>query len=236
MQYIHTYFSSILPHGESTYNSLFVAVQTALISVGAMSLLTLKSQHHIKAVMSSYQVSTVWQNVFCGLVVWLVSFIVAAFTYILNGCPKIGHVFAPLVYLVLYILVLPIAMNMCQRDVQNLPVNPEEETVITSTVITQLSKTFWVTHIPLFLWLLFEALCGFVFRLVSINYSYVEIMFFYVYFSHTCVNALAICKGSCVFRKLLYGRLFRCWYRPGAQQNVLMKETRPSDVAAHTPP
>ena len=236
MQYIHTYFSSILPHGEYTYNSLFVAVQTALISVDATSLLTLKSRHHIKALISSYQLSTVWQNVFCGLTVWLVSISVAVFTYILNGYPKIGHVFAPLVYLLLYILVVPIAMNMFKSDNENIPVNPEEEKVIPSRVIAELSKTFWITHIPFCLWLLFESLCGFAFKLVSINYSYVEIMFFYVYFSHTCLNALALCRGSCVFRKLLFGLLFRCWYKPGAQQNVMMKETRHSDVAAQNPP
>ena len=236
LQYIHTYFTSILPHGESTYSSLFVAVQTVLFSVSAMSLLTLKAQYHVKAPISSYQLSTVWQNTFCGLAVWLVSFSVAAFTYILNGYPKIGHVFAPLVYLLLYVLVLPIAMNMFEPDIENIPVNPEDEKVIPSRVIDELSKIFWITHIPLFLWLLFEALCGFIFKLVSINYSYVEIMFFYVYLSHTCVNALALCRGSCVFRKLLYGRLFRCWYRPGAQQNVMMKETRHSDVAAETLP
>jgi hypothetical protein len=178
----------------------------------------------------------VWQNAFCGLVVWLVSFGVAGFTYVLNGYPKTGHVFAPLVYLLLYILILPIAMNMFEPDVENIPVDPEEEKVIPSRVLAQLSKTFWVTHIPLFLWLLFEAFCGFIFRLVSINYSYVEIMFFYVYFSHTCVNALALCRKSFVFRKHLYERLFRCCYRLGAQQNVMMKETRHSDVATQTPP
>jgi hypothetical protein len=156
----------------------------------------------------------------------------------LNGCPKIGYVFAPLVYLLLYILVLPLAMNMFEPDIENrsMTVNPEEEKLIPSTVIAQLSKTFWITHIPLFLWFLFEALCGFIFRLVSINYSYVEIMFLYVYFSHTCVNALALCRGSCVFRKLLYGRLFRCWYRQGVQQNVMVKETHHSDVVAQILP
>jgi len=236
LQYIHMYFSSILPHGESSYNSIFVAVQTALISVDAMSLLTLKAQHHIKVLLSSYQLSTVWQNAFCGLAVWLVSLSVAVFTYILNGYPKIGHVFAPLIYLLLYILILPIAISMLKPDMENIPVNPEEEKGIPSSVIAKISKTFWVTHIPLFLWLLFEALCGFVFKLVSINYLYIEMMFFYVYFSHTCVNALALCRGSCVFRKLLFGRLFRCWYRPSAQENVMMKETRPSDVAAQTSP
>jgi len=213
-----------------------VAVQTALISVDAISLLTLKAQHHIKVLLSSYQLSTVWQNAFCGLAVWLVSLSVAAFTYILNGYPKIGHVFAPLIYLLLYILILPIAINMLKRDMENIPVNPEEEKGIPSSVIDKLSKTFWVTHIPLFLWLLFEALCGFVFKLVSINYLYIEMMFFYVYFSHTCVKALALCRGSCVFRKLLFWRLFRWWYRPSAQENVMMKETRPSDVAAQTSP
>jgi len=232
MQYIHVYFSSILPHGESTYNSLFVAVQTALISVDAMSLLTLKYQHHIKDLISSYQLSTVWQNAFCALAVWLVSFGVAGFIYVLNDYPKIGHVFAPLVYLLLYILILPIAMNIFEPDMKNIPVDPEEEKVITSRVLPQLSRTFWVTHVPLFLWLLFEAFCGIIFRLLSINYSYVEIMFFYVYFSHTCVNALALCKGSFVFRKFVYGRVFRYCYRPGAQQNVTMKEIRHCDVAA----
>jgi hypothetical protein len=229
LQYIHEYFSSILPHGESSYNSCFVAVQTALISVGAISLLTLKSYHHIKAVISSYQLPTVWQNVFCGLVVWLVSSSVAAFTYILNGYPKIGHVFAPMVYFLLYILILPIAMNMFKPDMENVP---EEEKMILSSVIAKLSKSFWVTHIPLFLWLLLEALCGFAFRLVSINYSYVGIMFFYVYFSHTCVIALALCRGSCVFRKLFLELLFSRWYRPSAQQNVRMKDTGRPDFAA----
>jgi hypothetical protein len=236
LQYIHMYFSSILPRGDSSYNSLFVAVQTALISVDAMSLLTLKAQHHIKNLISSYQISTVWQNAFCGLAVWLVSLSVAAFTYILNGYPKIGHIFAPLIYLLLYILVFPITMNMLKPDMESIPVNPEEEKVITSSVIAKLSKTFWVTHIPLFIWLLLEAICGFVFKLVSINYLYVEIMFFYVYFSHTCVNALALCRGSSVVRKLVFGRLFRCWYRPSVQENVMMKETRTSDVAAQTSP
>jgi hypothetical protein len=225
LQYIHMYFSSILPHGESSHNGFFVAVQTVLISVDAMSLLTLKAQNHIKALLSSYQLSTVWQNAFSGLVVWLVSLSVAAFTYILNGYPKIGHVFAPLIYLLLYILILSIAIKMLKPDMENIPVNPEEEKGIPSSVIAKLSKTFWVTHIPLFLWLLFEALCGFVFKLVSINYLYIEMMFFYVYFSHTCVNALALCRGSCVFRKLLFGRLLRCWYRPSAQENIMLKET-----------
>jgi len=236
LQYIHTYYSSILPHGEYYYNSLFVAVQTALINVSAMSLLTLRAQHHIKALTSSYQLSTVWQNVFCGLAVWLVSFGVASFTYVLNGYPKTGHVFAPLVYLLLYVLIFPIAMNMFKPDFGNIPVNPEEEKMIPPRVIEELSKTFWVTHIPLFLWLLFEVFCGFIFRLVSINYVYVEMMFFYVYFSHTCVNALAVCRGSCVGRELLFGRLFRCRYGPSAQKNVATKDERPSDVAAQTPP
>jgi hypothetical protein len=238
LQYIHMYFSSILPHGESTYNSLLVAVQTALFSVSAMSLLILRAQLHAKAPIPTYRLSTVWQNAFCGLAVWLISFSVAGFTYILNGCPKIGYIFAPLVYLLLYVLVLPIAINMFESDLENtsITLNPEEEKLIPSKVIAQLSKTFWITHMPLFLWLLFEALCGFIFRLVSINYPYVEIMFFYVYFSHTCVNTLALCRGSCVFRKLLYGRLFRCWYRPGVQKNVMMKETRHSDVVAQILP
>jgi hypothetical protein len=217
------YFSTILPHGESSSNSLFMAVQTTFISVGAMSLLTLKAQLHIKDLISSYQLSTVWQNAFCGLAVWLVSFTVATFTYILNGYPKIGYVFPPLVYLLLYVVILPVTMNMIKPEGE---IATEEEKVIPSSVTAELSRIFWLTHIPLFLWLLFEALGGFMFKLVSINYFYVEILFCYVYFSHTCVNALALCTGSCVF-----GRLFRCWYRQSAQQNVMMEETRPSDVA-----
>jgi hypothetical protein len=213
-----------------------VAVQTAVISVDAMSLLTLTAHHHIKDLLSSYQISTVWQNAFCGFVVWLVSLSVAVFTYILNGYPKIGHVCAPLIYVLLYTLVFPVTINMLKPDMENISVDPDEEIVITSSVIAKLSKTFWVTHIPFFLWLLFEALCGFIFRLVSINYLYVQMMFFYVYFAHTCVNALALCRGSCVFRKLLFGRLLRCWYRPSTQENVMMKETRPPDVAAQTSP
>jgi hypothetical protein len=84
---------------------------------------------------------------------------------------------------------------MLRPDTENIPVDPEEEKMILPRVIDELSKTFWVTHAPLFLWLLFEALCGFIFKLVSINYVYVEVMFFYVYFSHTCVNALALSRG-----------------------------------------
>jgi len=236
LQYIHTYFSSILPHGENSCNSFFVAVQTALINVSAMSLLTLRAKHLIKSLTSSYQLSKVWQNVFCGLAVWLVSFGVASFTYVLNGYPKTGHVFAPLVYLMLYILIFPIAMNMFKPDFENIPVNPEEEKMIPPRVIDELSKTFWVTHIPLFLWLFFEVLCGFIFRLVSFNYAYVEMVFFYVYFSHTCFNALAVCRRSCVGREQMFGRLFKCWYGPSAQKNVLMKDERPSDVTAQTPP
>jgi len=235
LQYIHTYYSSILPRFESSHNSLFVAVQTALISVCALSLLTLKAQHRIKALISSYKLSTGWQNAFCGLAVWLVSFVIAAFTYSLNLYPKTGHVFAPLVYTLLYVLILPTAMRMLKPDIENIPVNPEEEKVIPPRVIDELSKTFWVTHIPLFLWLLFEALCGFVFRLVSINYAYVEIMFFYVYFSHTCVNALALGAGRRECRNLRFGCLFRCWYGQTAQQNVTMNDERLSDVAAQTP-
>jgi hypothetical protein len=195
MQYIHTYYSSILPRGDSSYNNLFVAVQTALISVCALSLLTLKVQYRIEAPISSHKLSTGWQNVFCGIAIWLVSIGFAAFTYILNRYPKIGHVFTPLVYLLLYVLMLPIAMRMLRPDTENIPVDPEEEKMILPRVIDELSKTFWVTHAPLFLWLLFEALCGFIFKLVSINYVYVEVMFFYVYFSHTCVNALALSRG-----------------------------------------
>jgi hypothetical protein len=235
LHYIHMYYSSILPRAESSYNSLFVAVQTALISVSAISLLTLKAQHHIKALISSYQLSTGWQNAFCGLAVWLVSFSVAALTYILNGYPNIGHVLGPLVYLLLYILILPIAINMLKPDTENIPDNPEEEKAIPSSVIAKLSKTFWVTHLPLLIWLLFEALCGFIFRLVSINYVYVEMMFFYVYFSHTSVNALVLCREYFVSRKFPFGCLFRCWYRPSAQENVMM-DTRQSHVTAQTPP
>jgi hypothetical protein len=234
LHYIHMYYSSILPREESLHNSLFVAVQTALISVSALSLLTLKAQYHIKALITSYQLSTVWQNAVCGLAVWLVSFSVAAITYMLNGSPKIGYFFAPLVYLLLYMLILPIAMNMFKHDMDNVTVNTEEE-MISSSVIAKLPKAFRVTHIPLFVWLLFESLCGFAFKLYRVNYSYVEIMFFYVYFSHTYFNALTICKGRCVFKKLVFGRLFKCWYRPSEQQNVTM-ESRHSDVVAQTPP
>jgi hypothetical protein len=230
LQYIHMYYSSILPHEQSSNNSLFVAVQTALISVSALSLLTLKAQHHIKALTSSYQLTKVWQNAFCGLAVWLVSFSVAALMYKLNSYPKIGNVFAPLVCLLMYMLILPIAINMFKHDIENVPINTEEG-VIPSSVIAKLPKTFWVTHIPLFIWLLLESLCGFAFKLVSINYSYVEIMFYYLYFSQTCVNALAVCKRSCVFKKRPFGRLFKCWYKPNTQKNVTMKETRYSDVA-----
>jgi hypothetical protein len=224
LQYINMYYSSILPHGESSYNSLFVVIQTALISVSALSLLTLKAQHHIKAAISSYQLSTAWQNVFCGLAVWLVSFSVAAFAYTLNVYPNNGHVFVSFLYLLLYVLILPVAMNMFTSYVQNVPDNPGKEKLIPSSVITELTKAFWITHVPLFLWLLFEALCGFAFRLVSINYSYVEITFFYVYFSHTCVNALALYTGSSVFSRLMYGCLFPCLYGPSTQQNVMMKD------------
>jgi hypothetical protein len=232
LQYIRTYFSTILPYQDSSHKNLFVAVQTVLISVSAMSLLTLKVQHRMKAAISSFQLSTLWQSVFCALAVWLVSFSVAAFTYTFNGYPKIGHVLVPLVHVVLYIVVLPTVMTMFRHNTKDISKHSEEENVVTFTVITELSKVFWLTHAPLLLWLLFEGLCGFAFRLVSINYTYVEIMFFYVYFSYTCVNTVALCRGSYVFRKILYGRLSRCRYRQNEQQNVAMKETRHSDVVA----
>jgi hypothetical protein len=235
LQYIHTYYSSILPHEESAYNNVFVAVQTLLISVSAMSLLALRAQHRTKAVISSSPISTVWRSVFCGLSVWLVSFSVAAFIYAFNGYQKIGNAFVPLIYFVLYVLILPTAMKIFKRNTKNVPVNSEEEDVITSKTITELSKAFRVTHIPLFLWLLFEGVCGFIFRLVSINYAYVEVVFFYVYISYTCVNTLALCRGSSVFRKLLYDRLFRCWHILNEQQSVTTKETRLSDVTQSSP-
>lgn len=232
MQYIHTYYSSILQRGEFSYNSCFVAVQTALISVSASSLLTLKAQYRIKA----SGLSNGWQNAFWGLSVWLVSFGVAFLVYILNGYTKNGHVFVPLVYLLLYVLIFPIAMNMLETDVGNIRDNPKGENVIPTKLIAEISKTFWITHIPLFIWLLLEALGGFMFKLISINYVYVEIMFFYVYFSHTFVNAMDVGRGICACRKQWFWRLLSCWYRPDAQKNVIMKDECPYDIAAHTQP
>jgi hypothetical protein len=149
LQYIHTYFSSILSYQNSSHKSLFVAVQTVLISVSAMSLLTLKAQHHMKAAISSFALSTLWQSVFCALAVWLMSFSVAAFTYTFNVYPKIGHVLVPLVHVVLYIVVLPTAMTMFRHNIKDISKHSEDENLITFTVITELSKVFGLTHVPL---------------------------------------------------------------------------------------
>jgi hypothetical protein len=229
LQYIHFYYSSVIRHEEFSNNGFFVIVQTALISVSGISLLTLRAQHNfqvtkaLNTTASWWPRSVFWQSALCVLSVWVLASSVAVFTYMFNNHPKIGHLIAPLVYIVLYILILSLVMNRIKLYAEKDLVPPEQENIINSRAIVELCKVFWITHFPLFLWLLLEGLCGFALRLVSINYSYVEIVFCYVYFSYTCVNTLALYRASCGFRKLLYTHLFRCRYK---QEEVMMTEIK----------
>lgn len=231
LHYIHFYYSSILPHEEFSDNGIFASVQSALISVSGTSLLTLRAQFHIEIFHPLYRPvlclssSTMWQRVLCILTVWVWAFSVATLTYMFNDHPKIGYLFAPSLYIVLYVLLLPIAMNRFKIYYEKSFVPPEEEKIINSTTVTQLSKMFWMTHVPLFVWLLLERLCGFVLKLANINYSYVDILFCYIYFSYSCVNTLALCRANYGFRKLLYSHVLRCSYKQNEQQEIMLNET-----------
>jgi hypothetical protein len=225
LQYIHFYYSSVIPHEEFSNNGFFIVVQTTLISVSGISLLTLRAQHNfqvsraVNTTACRWPLSVFWQSVLCILTVWALAFSVAVSTYTFKDHPKIGYLFAPLVYIILYILVLPLVLNRFKLYTEKGLVPPEQENIINSTAIVELCRVFWITHVPLFIWLLLVGLCGFALKLVSINYSYVEIVFFYVYFSYTCINALALCRASYVFRNLLYRHLLRCWYKQQTQQS-----------------
>lgn len=229
LQYIHFYHSSVIRHEEFSNNGFFIIVQTALISVSGISLLILRAQYNFQVskalnnAVSRWPRSVFWQSAVCVLSVWVLAFSVAIFTYMFNSHPKIGHLFAPLVYIMLYVLILPLVMKRFKLHTENGLAPPEQEKIINSSVIVQLCKGFWITHVPLFIWLLVEELCGFFLRLLSINYSYVEIVFCYVYFSYTCVNTLALYRASCGFRKLLHTHLFRCRYK---EQDVMLAQTQ----------
>jgi hypothetical protein len=231
LHYIHFYYSSIIPHEEFSDNGVFASVQSALISVSGMSLLTLRARYHVQifhplnSAVFWRSLSTMWQHSLCVLTVWMWAFSVATLTYMFNDHPKIGYLFAPLVYIALYVLTLPIAMYRFKIYSEKGLVPPEGEKIISSTTVVQLSKMFWMTHVPLLVWLLLERLCGFILKLASINYSYVDILFCYVYLSYTCVNTLALCRGSYVFRKLLYRHVFRCSYKLNEQQDMMLNET-----------
>jgi hypothetical protein len=242
LQYIHFYYSSVIPHEEFSSNSDFIAIQTALISVSGMSLVALRAQHYLevsKALNTTvpwWSLPTPWQSILGIFTVWVLAFSVATLTYVFNDHPKFGYIFPPLVYVVLYILILPIVMNRFKLYTEKDLVPPEQEKIISSHVIVEISKVFWMTHIPLFVWQLLEGLCGFALRLVSVNYSYVEIVFCYVYFSYTYGNTLTLCRTSYGFRKLLYRHLFRCWYNPTEVQDVRLTEARECHPGTESPP
>lgn len=229
LQYIHFYYSSVIPHEEFSTNSFFLIVQTALISVNGISLLILRAQHNFQVTKafntaeSRWPRFVFWPSVLCVLGVWVLAFGVAGFTYVFNNHPKIGNLCAPIVYIILYTLILPLVMNRFKLYTEKGLVPTEQENIINSSAIVELSRAFWITHVPLFIWLLLEGLCGFILRLVNINYSYVEIVFCYVYFSYTCVNTVALYRTSYRFRKLLRTHVFRCRYK---QQDVMLTETQ----------
>lgn len=231
LHYIHFYYSSILPHEEFSDNGIFTSVQSALISVSGMSLLILRSRYHMEIFHPLYRPvfclsrSTMWQRVLCILTVWVWAFSIATLTYTFNDHPKIGYLFAPSVYIVLYGLILPTAMNRFKIYSEKSFVPPEEEKIINSTTVSQLSKMFWATHVPLFVWLLLERICGFILKLANINYSYVDILVCYIYFSYSCVNTLALCRANYGFRKLLYSHVLRCSSKQNEQQEIMLNET-----------
>jgi hypothetical protein len=231
LHYVHFYYSSIIPHEEFSDNVIFTSVQSALISVSGMSLLTLRAQYHIEIFHPLYSpvfclsASTMWQRVLGILTVWMCAFSVATLTYMFNDDPKIGYLFTPSIYIVLYVLILPTVMYRLKIYSEKSFVPPEEEKIVNSTTVTQLSKMFWMTHVPLFVWMLLERLCGFVLKLANLNYSYVDILFCYIYFSYSCVSILALCRTSYGFRKLLYRHVLRCSYKQNEQQGIMLNET-----------
>jgi hypothetical protein len=231
LQYIHFYHSSVIPHEEFSDNGLFTFVQSAVVSVAALSLLTLRVQYHIqmfhplnRAVLC-LSLRTMWQRPLSVLTVWMWALSVATLTYMFNDEPTIGFLFAPLVYMLLYAFILPATMRRFKIYSNKGIVPPEEEKIVTSTTVIQLSKLFWMTHVPLFVWLVLERLCGFVLKLASVNYSYVETAFCYLYFSYACVNILALYRSSGVFRKLLHTHVFRGSCKRNVQQEVMLEET-----------
>lgn len=231
LHYIHFYYSSIIPHEEFSDNGLFTSVQSAVISLSAVSLLTLRALRHIEmfhplnGTVLCVPLPTMWQRVLCILTVWVWALSVATLTYMFNDHPNIGYLFAPSLYIVLYVLILPTAMKRFKIHFEKGFVPPEEEKLISSITVTQLSKTFWMTHVPLFVWMAVERLCGFVLKLASVNYSYAEILFCYIHFSYACVNAAALCRSSSGFTKLLYRHVLRCSYGQKGQQQVMLHET-----------
>jgi hypothetical protein len=233
LHYVHFYYSSILPHAELSDNGSFAFAQSALVSLGAASLLALRALRHVQ--MSHPLKGASWQRLLGILAVWAWALSVATLTYAFNDDPHVGFLFAPAAYIVLYVLFLPAATRRLRIHFEKGSAPPEGEELVSPAAVTQLSKAFWMTHVPLFVWLAAERLCGFLLKLATLNYPYVDILFCYIHCSYACVNTVALCRSSSAFADLLRTRVLRCSCEETGQQDVMLQETGHSAPVTQSP-
>ncbi|XP_069698359.1 allatostatin-A receptor-like [Periplaneta americana] len=221
MQYIHHYYPNILPHEYYSNNSLFIAIQTTIISVSAFSVLVMRFQLYfdvcrsLKTSQPRFSISSWWRCALYLLSVWSCALGVAVFAFANNNETNIGHPFAAVLYAVLYIFVLSISMsvlnNLILGRLKQKAAAQEPKHLISSRVIVELSKTFGVTHIPLFIWLLFDGYYGVILKLLHFSsYRHFGIVIYYLNFLYACFNPLALCRANNTYKTLFDKYLFNC--------------------------
>ncbi|XP_069698360.1 uncharacterized protein [Periplaneta americana] len=223
IHYIHIYFSPLLPHSEFTNNGVFILVQATLISSSVLSLFILKVQQHteVSTPATSPPLPAFWRGALLFVCLWVTAIGVAVFIFVFKDYPSMGYILAPVAYITLYITLLSISLTKLKLSLHKTP-----SRLVNSDVILAFSKLFWATHVPLFVWLLLEGLCGFALKLAYINYSYIDVFVYYLHFSYACFSPFVLCKSSGNYKTLLYKYVSMFLYKQKKEQDIMLRVTQ----------
>lgn len=221
----------------------FTAIEVLTVSGNALTILFLNIQRYFQVswVLNGNDRSCVSTPSYrCAIylaVLWTWSIVFAIFLGVID--PMSGLVLGVLLYFLIYIFVFSVVMSIfnslttrkLHRAAKEGKTSTEFQHITGSGVILCLTIVYYSTHIPFYIYRVFETVAMGMLTNIFIPTTFRIIIFFLhlVFFSYPCVNVFVLYKASSAYRNLFNKYLFRFWYSPGESKYVTMSSVRNID-------